>query len=242
MGRKKDKGGGDSGAPGWMVTFSDLVTLLLTFFVLLLTMSSMDRTVLTKINFFTKSVSQLSPQGRGRVPTDVKLLIELLERPWEVVLKQKTLKDLLFPDDILPMEIDRNTLENNLEIMERPEGVALVLTDKLLFRTGSAELTPAAVTLLNRVAEVFIYSPADINVAGFTDNVGNMTSNLDLSARRAYSVLATLTEAGVPERRFSTSAYGPNWPLAENTTEAGRARNRRVEILLKTQPWLSGYS
>lgn len=243
MARKKKKGGGAVGEGGWLVTFSDLTTLLLTFFVLLLTMSSMDRSVLTKVSLFTQDLGQLPAKGSGKLSTRQRLLQELLERPWEVMDKVERLKDLLFPDEVLPPDISRSTLDQNLLVLQRPEGIALVLTEKLLFPPGGYELSATAKKLLDAVSMVFSATEADVNIAGYTDSSpGQQPDNLTLSGLRAMSVLEYFLSRGTPDRRFSVAGYGPFWPIADNGTPQGQARNRRVEILLRTTPWLAGYT
>lgn len=241
MARKKKQSAGVAG-DGWLVTFGDLVTLLLTFFVLLLSMSSMDKSVLTKITFFTDDLGVLSNKSAGRIPPRIRMIIDALEKPWEILDKEQRLKDMMFPEDVIPPEINRSTLMENLRILERPEGVALVLSDKLLFPEGGAELSPAARQLLDAVAQVLLYTAAPVNIAGYTDDVGGGAEyNYILSGRRSLAVLRHFLEVGQPDERFSVSGYGPNWPIGDNKTEAGRAANRRVEILLKTTPWLGAY-
>lgn len=241
MARKKKPSAG-AASDGWLVTFGDLVTLLLTFFVLLLSMSSMDRSVLTRITFFTDDLGFLDKRSAGLIPQRLKVIIDALDKPWEILEKQKRLKDMLFPDDELPPEINRSTLDENLRILARPEGVALVLTDKLLFPSGGAELSPGAEKLLDTVAGVLLFMTAPINVSGYTDAVGGPDQgNYALAGNRALSVLQFFLKRGLPPERFSVSGYGPFWPIADNATEEGRAQNRRVEILLKTTPWLGAY-
>jgi len=241
LARKKKQSAGVAG-DGWLVTFGDLVTLLLTFFVLLLSMSSMDKSVVTKITFFADDLGQMSSRSAGRIPQRMKMIIQALEKPWEILDKQQRLKDMLFPDDVIPPEISRSTLMENLQVLQRPEGVALVLSDKLLFPSGGSELNPAAKQLLSVVAEVLGFMDAPINVSGYSDAVGGGSeANYLLSGERALSVLSFFLEMGVRDERFSVSGYGPHWALADNTTDLGRAQNRRVEILLKTTPWLGAY-
>jgi len=243
MARKQKKSGGGGGGASWMVTFSDLMTLLLTFFVLLLTMSSMDRSILTKLTLFTKDLGYMTYKGSGRIPTRVKLLTELLERPWELLDKQERIKDLLFPDDVIPPDINRSTLMENVQVLARPEGAALVLSDRVLFERGGWELSERAKVLLGQVVQVLSYTNAPVNVSGYTDEdpVGNV-DQYDLSARRSMSVLEYFLEGGQPADRFTVSGYGPNWPLDQPGLEADPVKNRRVEILLKTTPWLGAYS
>ncbi|NJB67943.1 chemotaxis protein MotB [Desulfobaculum xiamenense] len=243
MAKKKKKGGGGMSGDEWLITFGDLVTLLLTFFVLLLSMASMDRSTLSRITIFSDDIGFLSYRSAGRVPQHIKFIIDALDKPWEVLEKQQRIKDLLFPDDILPEELSRSTLNENLHVLERPEGVALVLTDKLLFSTGSAQLGPQARPILTAIGEVLQYMSAPINVSGYTDSVGgDAAGNYRLSGERALAVLQHFLSQGIPGERFSVSGYGPNWPIADNASTDGRAQNRRVEILLKTTPWLGAYT
>ncbi|EPR44030.1 OmpA/MotB domain protein [Desulfovibrio sp. X2] len=229
---------------GWVITFGDMITLLLTFFVLLLSMSSMDHSFLTRISVFNKDMGHLTSRGAGRIPTRVWHVVELMERPQDARIDKKRIQDLLFPDEVLPAGIDKKTLEQNLDILERSDGVVLVLSDRLLFDTGSAELSDAAKALLGQVAMVVEACGAPVNVAGFTDDVGGESdANYRLSEERALAVLTELLAARplAPER-FSVSAYGPQRPLFDNDTDEGRAGNRRVEILIKTQQPLGSYS
>ncbi len=241
MARKKQKVKIE-GDPAWLVTFSDLVTLLLTFFVLILSMSSMDRSVMTKINLFERDIGMITKRGAGRVPTRIRMLVELLENPMDLMLKQNRIKDLLFPDDILPQEINRSTLDENLSILKRPEGIALVLNDKLLFAPNSSELTPPAMKILAAVSDVLSATIANVNISGYTDNgEGSEIDPYVLSADRALSVLKFFLKSGFKPIRFSASGYGPNDPVANNDTPEGRAKNRRIEIYLKTKPFFAGY-
>jgi chemotaxis protein MotB len=242
MGRDKVKKPPDPGG-GWLVTFSDLVTLLLTFFVLLLSMASMDQSFITRVTIMPAELGFLDKRGSGRVTAKVKLVSEFLERPWEVLEKQNRIKDLLFPDDVLPPDMDRATLDENLKVLAKPEGVALVLTDKLMFPLGKSELDERAKILLYQLVPVLDYlGSADVNIAGYTDNVGGMSSsNFQLSGERAMAVLTYFVEQGIMNDRLTVSACGPTFPLYSNTTPEGRAQNRRVEILIKTTPPMGGY-
>lgn len=235
----------NSGLPpaAWMLTFSDLMTLLLTFFVLLLSMSSMDRSYLTRVTIFSSDVSLMTVRAGGRIPTTIQIVIELLENPREAIRKQQRIKDLLFPDDIMPSQIDRATLEENLQILARDEGVALVLSDKLLFATGEVTLKESAKPILERIAYVLAFMTAPVNVAGHSDVVGGRKDgNYAISANRAMGVLQFFQEYGLDSRRLSVSAYGPDQPLLEGDGPAVWDKNRRVEILVKTTPSIGGYS
>ncbi len=243
MAKKRQKKFPDPGG-AWLVTFSDLVTLLLTFFVLLLSMASMDQSFMTRVTITPAELGFLAKRGAGKVTAKVTLVSELLERPWEVMDKQNRIKDLLFPDDVLPPDMDRSTLDENLKVLAKPEGVALVLTDKLLFPLGKYELDDNAKVLLYQFIPVLEYlGAADINISGYTDDVGGMNpSNFELSGQRAMAVLTYFVEQGISNQRLTVSGYGPTYPMFSNTTPEGRGQNRRVEILIKTTPHLGGYS
>jgi len=226
----------------WLVTFSDLMTLLLTFFVLLLTMASMDNAILTTVTLTTADLGLLEKRGSGRVNVKERMVIQLMNKPWEVLNKKNRIKDLLYPDDILPDEIKKSDLDKNLDVLAKPDGVALVFTDELLFIPGGSELSERGKFIIDRLVPMMTQSNAPINVAGYTDETDNTENPYELSGDRALAVLSFLVDAGVPNKRFSLSAYGDNFPVVD---ERGRpvdsAKNRRVEILLKTARPIGGY-
>ena len=223
----------------WLVTFSDLVTLLLTFFVLLLSMSSMDTSVIKEISsVFSDKIAFMSRKSSGKIENRFEVVKEMIDKPWEVLEKKDRIKDLLFPDMVLPPDINRSTLQENLDILVRPEGVALVLSDNLLFPTGKTELPEQGQELLKQIASLIRIWPAPVNISGYTDNVPSFgRGNIKISAQRAMAVLDYfLNNKQMQGQRFSVSAYGPNFPIADNDTPQGRARNRRVEVLFKNMP------
>jgi len=241
MGRRKKNKADGINTSGWIVTFSDLVTLLLTFFVLILSMSSMDVSILTRVNLFVNDVGFVTMRSAGKVPSRVELILQLLERPLEVMEKPNRFKDLIFPDDVLPLEMDRSTLYENIEVMQHHEGLALVLTDKLIFAQNSAELDERARAVLRSLFEFLQFSKADINVSGYSGIEEGEAGGFELSGERALAVLKFFVKNGLEQRRFSVSGYGPNLPLAGGGSEADRERNRRVSILIKSTPLFAGY-
>ncbi|CAK7042366.1 MAG: hypothetical protein DELT_02881 [Desulfovibrio sp.] len=242
MARKKKKSEGGGGA-AWLVTFSDLMTLLLTFFVLLLSMSSMDTPMITRITVTRDEPSPMAHSARGRVPENIKLLLEIIQDPSTVLDKQDRIKDLLFPNEILPTELSPGTLEENLRILAHPEGVVIVLNEEVLFDPGAYALTPTGRQLLVALVNFFHYTTADVNIAGHTDDVETAQGmdGYELSGRRALSVLEYFLQEKFPAPRFSVSGYGPDRPLERNTSGKNRKANRRVEILVKTTQWLGRY-
>lgn len=242
MGRTKKKGR-QAASSAWLITFSDLMTLLLTFFVLLLSMSSMDTPLLTRITVTRDEPSPMAHSGRGRVPDRIQMLLEVVQDPTTVLEKQDRIKDLLFPNEILPKELSPGTLEDNLRILAHPEGVVIVLNEGVLFEPGAYTLTPVGRELVSALMIFFYYTTADVNIAGHTDNVEETQGmdNYELSGRRAMSVLEYVLFGKLPAARFSISGYGPDKPLEPNTNDKNRKSNRRVEFLVKTSQWLGRY-
>ena len=234
---------GVASAPAWMVSYSDLVTLLLTFFVLLLSMSSLDSTVIARISSFSGNAAPIEAAGAGRMSDRVRLVVKLLRDPDNIMMQSDRIKDLLFPDDVLPPEMNSADLKKNLQVLEHPEGVVLVMTDGLLFAEGSAELDERGLKLLDALTPVILGVNADVNISGHTDSTPiPAPGNDELSAGRALAVLQRFLAGKVPADRFSISGYGPDKPMYPNDTAENRSKNRRVEILLKTAKRLARYT
>ena len=103
--------------------------------------------------------------------------------------------------------------------------------DRLLFDTGKATLKPESEAQLKTVAAILTAFPGvNIKVGGYTDNVGDKAANLALSAARASSVMGELVKLGIANTRLESEGYGDQHPVADNTTEEGRAKNRRVSM------------
>ena len=123
-------------------------------------------------------------------------------------------------------EIEISRLANNT--------LKLNVNSEVSFDVNSASIKPDFRFSLNKVASVLAdYPSTAIHIAGHTDSTGSDQYNQALSLRRAYSVRSYLTNQGVSEPRTRTQGYGESRPVADNTTELGRQRNRRVEIFLK---------
>jgi outer membrane protein OmpA-like peptidoglycan-associated protein len=99
------------------------------------------------------------------------------------------------------------------------------------FQTGRSALTPDSYGVLDQVASSLVANPEiNIEIAGYTDNTGSAAINTRLSNGRAFAVRAYLARRGVAPSRMMARGYGPTSPVATNTTAAGRAQNRRVEL------------
>lgn len=119
-----------------------------------------------------------------------------------------------------------------LECVETAQGSSFVINN-LYYNTNSADIKKESYIVLEAFAD-YLKENVNLNIEiqGHTDNVGNAKSNEALSANRAYTVKAFLEEKGVDGKRITAKGFGPNKPIADNTSEDGRARNRRTEFLI----------
>jgi K(+)-stimulated pyrophosphate-energized sodium pump len=103
--------------------------------------------------------------------------------------------------------------------------------DRLQFDTGAATLRPESQEQIANVAAILLaYPSVNLKVGGFTDNIGNAEANFQLSRDRANAVVAALVKKGVAPDRLAAEGYGEQQPLQDNSTEEGRAKNRRVSM------------
>ena len=138
---------------------------------------------------------------------------------------------------------DRELAENRRLIEElRARGTDARMTDRgvvinlpdVLFAFNSARLEPSARDTVSEISRALRDTPGRrVSVEGHTDSVGSQSYNLRLSSDRADSVARELVNAGTESRRISTHGYGKSRPIASNSTERGRARNRRVEVVIE---------
>ncbi|HNY30596.1 MAG TPA: OmpA family protein [Fibrobacteria bacterium] len=113
------------------------------------------------------------------------------------------------------------------------KGAKLTL-EGILFATGKANIDSSSAPNLAQAARAIKAAPASkIEIAGFTDNVGNAAKNKTLSANRAKAVQAYLVKLGVPAKQLTSKGYGPAQPIGDNKTDDGRAKNRRIEFRVK---------
>jgi OOP family OmpA-OmpF porin len=103
--------------------------------------------------------------------------------------------------------------------------------DRLDFETGSANLKPTSAEQLKNIAAIMkAYPKVALKIGGYTDNTGNADANLKLSQKRAENTMQELVKSGVDAKRLQAEGYGEKYPVADNSTEEGRAKNRRIDL------------
>ena len=221
--------------PAWLAAFGDLMSLLLCFFVLLLSMSSMDA---KKISEAIGSLSGAMSVLEGGTQTEISKKRMLESTPidsQDETSEQVNRIQQAVSDANEMMEMGHGP---SVTLDDAEEGFVIKLPASLLFKSGSATIeNEDALLFLKRVALIIGELPAEmeVSVQGHTDSQGpGKTSpykdNWELSSARAISVLQELLLDGVTPNRISASGYAQYKPLATNATASGREKNRRVEL------------
>ena len=221
--------------PAWLAAFGDLMSLLLCFFVLLLSMSSMDA---KKISEAIGSLSGAMSVLEGGTKTEISQ--QRIQESTPIESKDETSEMV---NKVSQAIMDANELMEkghgpSISVEEAQEGFVIELPASLLFKSGSATIeNDDALLFLKRVALIIEELPndMDVSVQGHTDNQSPGSNspfkdNWELSTARAISVLQELLLDGVNPKRISASGYAQFRPLATNVTKSGREKNRRVEL------------
>lgn len=219
---------------GWLITFADLVTLLLALFVLVFSMSSLDSAVIQSIS---SSVSRDLPKrdlNRGKITDEIREVAQLVTDTGLVHSHEGRIKELLFPQDLLPPSIDKGTLDASFRVEERAEGVAFMLGDNILFDGEGSRVSTAGREILVSMAPLFELLPDDVQLIAFYAGppLAGQADDYDVAGRHALAVLGVFINLEIDNGRFSISAYGADRSALE--TDAPGAPLSRVEILLKT--------
>lgn len=226
MSRRKKKGE-DINTNGWMDTYADTITLLLTFFILLYSISVVDSQKLNKLAEAMKK----SLQGSTKI-TELENIEDL-----KVGEGKSDYENLA---EKLNTVIEQNALTDVVKIREEERGVVLQLDETILFDSGEAVLKDYSRNILNTITTVIKNIDNDVLIEGNTDNVPinneYFKSNWELSTARAVSIVRYFVETKeINPTRFSVKGYAEYKPLVENNTEENRSINRRVDILIVEQ-------
>ena len=250
MTRKKKQEEGESHGAGmerWLLTYADMITLLMIFFIVMYAVSTIN---VQKLEAIAQSLSvvlrgktmtileypgpsvipgssgQMRLEGPGRLPAQQGEL-EAVRRELEKMIQEKS--------------VGNQGLAANIVIMEQERGLVISLKDTLLFPKGSADLTPKALSIIKEVAKSLKDIPNYIRVEGHTDdlpiNTPKFPSNWELSVIRATNVAHVLIGSGVNPERISAAGYSEYRPLVPNINEKNRSMNRRVDIVILKQKY-----
>ncbi len=179
---------------------------------------------------------------QSRLSSDVEkinqLEKELQEKENALKIQKTELEELKKIKALLEQRLKEEIANKEVKLDLTNRGVVITLTSDILFDSGKADIKPEAYPILDKVAEILKYKIADRNVGveGHTDNqpikYSHWKSNWELSTARAVNVVHYLIKKGVPPQRLTAIGYGEYRPIADNSTEEGRRKNRRVEIVI----------
>ncbi|MBC7324841.1 MAG: OmpA family protein [Moorella sp. (in: Bacteria)] len=228
----------EEGAPAWMITFSDLMTQLVVFFVLLFSMSVISQ---QKFQQFLASY-----QGIGILDGGVSAIIETEAAPEDYLQSPDSpeaaaalarAREMMQTYQTVKNFLTANGLESLVEVRYEERGIALDIKERILFDSGKADLKPEAIRLLDKLLGLLRQVPNEVRVEGYTDNRPIHTiqfpSNWELSTARASRVVRYfIEEHRLQPERFVAVGYGEYRPLYPNDTAEHMAENRRVVLLL----------
>ena len=232
------KGEQRSGTPLFMMTWGDMMTLLLTFFVALIAMAQFNIIKVTAVVTSLKRAMGVlehdtSPEKKREMMVSSPAIGPIPGKPTgaEMSAVEELKKEI---------ELRAEVSGTLFQVLGTQEGSVIRMKEELLFDPGSAELKPEGKAFLERIAKYLSQTPYTIRVEGHTDDrpirTEKFPSNWELSSARSASVVHILEESGVAKDRLSAVGYADTIPLLPNTSPENRALNRRVEIKLISIP------
>jgi len=235
----------------WLVSYADFITLLFAFFVVMYSISSVNEgkyRVLSSsmISAFSQPTQTLSPIRYGedmkspvlqnKVLQEHQNKMERIGVDYEVVPTMQEVAKMDMISDEVEKKLKPLVDQEVISIHKTNKGVEIEIKSNILFSSGQAVLQKSAKPALGEIADVIRKLENPVNVEGFTDNIPIRTlvfpSNWELSAARAANVVHLFSQLGIDPNRMSAIGYGEFKPVADNATEQGREKNRRINIIV----------
>ncbi|BCZ49110.1 chemotaxis protein MotB [Clostridium gelidum] len=213
----------------WLLPYSDMLTLLLALFIVMFAMGQTDA---AKFNAMSQQFNIIFAGGSGVMQRDGNSVISMEVSPGQAEDDKMT-----EVKKMLEAEITKEGYSDKVKVALNGEGLEISIQDVVLFNTAEAEVKNNLSPLLVQISNLLQGLENKVKVVGYTDNVpiknDKFRSNWELSAMRAINVMNFMVASGeISADKVSIQAYGEYMPKFENTTEAGRAKNRRVEIIV----------
>jgi chemotaxis protein MotB len=237
----EEHGGG--GMERWLLTYADLITLLLIFFIIMYSMSSINK---TKFDAVMQMLSQAFGGSHSVVAMYNNGVMEKNFYPSQVKTKEQK---SLYVKTVSALQKEIQSKE--VKVTADKRGIVISLNSDFYFASGSADLNDSAYGMLNRLGAMLRSVPNDIRVEGHTDSLPiapgsalaeRYPTNWELSAQRAVNVVKVFEKTGVEKGKVSAAAFADSHPIKPNDTPENRATNRRVEIVILNTPTLEKLS
>jgi chemotaxis protein MotB len=233
MGRKKKDEERKAGAPEWMATYADTVTLLLCFFVLLFASSNVDSQKY-------KAIVQSLSGALGVLDSGATVSLEPLmnnypsDNPSDSPTESEELSEIQVE---LQKVLEESKLDGEVKLEINERGLLIRFLENVLFDSGKDNLKPQAMVIIDKVSVILKETNRKILVEGHTDNVPIRTSkfpsNWELSTTRAVNVVKYMIDRnGIAAVRLSAAGYADQHPISENSSIEGRKNNRRVDMVI----------
>lgn len=238
----------------WLVSYADFITLLFAFFVVMYSISSVNEGKYRVLSdsleaVFTDPKRSVKPiqvgeisRGQGpETPSEAEGVlannpIELPATPYRPPLDEQQIRTINEISNQFNQALKEMIDNNDVTVKKGDDWLELEIRSEVLFQSGEARLETGAIPVIGTIAGILSTSANPIQVEGFTDNKPINTpkypSNWELSAARAASVVHLLQRYGLTPGRMSAIGYGEYKPIADNSTEAGRQKNRRVVLVV----------
>jgi len=256
--RLKKKPASTASHDRWLVSYADFITLMFAFFVVMFSSAQMDKRKVGKLSvaiqaaFQQMGIFQAANSKTPMVTTDP-LPMETVqvvedgkglsgEGPWPAPFNRAEgnvprQKDLATIQKELAQSLNAEIQRHEIALQAKREGLVISLRELGFFDSGSAQLRPSSEASIKRIAGVLATQANDLRIEGHTDNVPihneHFASNWELSTARATELIRLfITLYNIPAARLSAGGYAEYHPVATNQTDAGRALNRRVDIVV----------
>ncbi len=225
----------------WLVSYSDFVTLLFAFFVVMYSISQVNEgkyKILSSelLEAFKVTPSAIKPIQVGDPSLSVDTSVIDPDKKNSETDDQGEAVDLMALSDQFLAEFSDLVSDSTLKVFGNELWLEVELNSNVLFSSGQASPSNAAVSIFEDVAKILSQFNNPVQVEGFTDNVPiknqRFNNNWELSSARAASVVNLLERFGIAPKRLSAVGYGEYRPIADNTTENGRSENRRVVLMI----------
>jgi chemotaxis protein MotB len=214
---------------GWVMTYADMMSLLLTFFVLIVSFSSLQQSKFKQAAQSLQEAFGLLPHHESVIEFDNPIYPDRMDDSVEA--------EVYYEMQELEQVILENGLDQEVEIQLQENGLMFRIQAPFLFASGQADLLGESGQVLDELSVLFRKFPYQVRVEGHTDSLPihsvRYPSIWELSAARAVTVARDFQGLGLPPERIAATGYGEFHPIEDNETAAGRGKNRRVEIFLQ---------
>jgi len=220
--------------PPWLITYSDLITLLLTFFILMMSMANLDPVRFTKASSSLKDAFGIKTR-----PSIIDRAVPIIPSPLDTQIQPSLIEmtDSIYPQ--INSRLEELKLTQDAEtILTDSDTITLRLKDTFLFNPGEDELDPRSYPLLEDLADIIRPYPILLRIEGHTDDIETTTDKFpdswELSVARAVAITRFFKHHKLLDLdRLSAIGYGSKRPIVENSSDANRAQNRRVDFILQ---------